>query len=266
MKTIREIFGTEKPIIGMVHLLPLIGTPYYDDNKYTPSIIEERALEEVQKLNSAGFDAILFANEGDRPYASNVGPEVLSLYSRVVYKVSRMVKLPFGVGVLMDPLATLAIGKTLEANFVRMYLSGVFAGTFGFQVIEPYKIMEYRKKIHAMDLPIFCTVAPHAAVSLDSRPIDEIIDSLIFMLTPEVILISGPRAGLPPDIAMVATLKERFPNQAIIISSGIDFSNAKEALKVSDGIIVGTSIKKDGVLWNPIDFERAKKFVDIIRK
>ncbi|RKL63692.1 SgcQ protein [Thermoanaerobacteraceae bacterium SP2] len=262
MTRVKEIFKKEKPIIGMVHLLPLPGTPYYD-NKYTPSMIEEEALKEAQKLKAAGFDAILFANEGDRPYESPVGPEVVSLYSRVAYKVSREVKLPFGIGVLMDTEATLALGKSLEADFVRMYLSGVFAGTFGFQALDPGKIIRYKKKINAMNLPVFCNVTPHAATSLDTRTIEEIVDSIILILKPEVILIPGPRAGLPPKMEIVSNLKNRFPDQDIIISSGISVENVKEALKVSDGVIVGTSIKKDGILWNHIDPERAKKFMEV---
>lgn len=264
MKKIQEIFNKEKPIIGMVHLLPLIGTPYYN-NKYTPSMIEDKALEEAEKLKIAGFDAILFANEGDRPYEHQVGPEIVSLYSRVVYSVTREIKLPFGVGVLMDPKATLALGKTLEANFVRMYVSGVFAGTFGFQSLDPGEIMRYRRKIEAMDLPIFCNVTPHAATALDTRTIEEVVDSMVLMINPEVILIPGPRAGLPPKLEIVSNLKEHFPDQDIIVSSGVCIENVKEILKISDGVIVGTSIKKDGVLWNPIDLERAKQFIDVAK-
>lgn len=264
MTVINDIFKKEKPLIGMVHLLPLIGTPYYD-NKNTPEMIEEAALKEAIKLKEAGFDGILFANEGDRPYLNTVGPEVISLYSRIVTVVSKEVNLPFGLGVLMDPYATLAMGKTLDAAFVRMYLSGVFAGTFGLQAMVPGEVMHYRKRIEAMNLPIFCNVTPHAGVSLDSRDIIEIVDSMILMLEPEVILIPGPRAGLPPKISMVAKLKDKFPEQEIIISSGISLENIKDALNVSNGVIVGTSLKKDNILWNPIDEEKAKRFVESVK-
>jgi len=33
-------------------------------------------------------------------------------------------------------------------------------------------------------------------------------------------------------------------------------------LKYADGVIVGTTIKKDGYLFNPIDYDRAKAFIE----
>lgn len=264
MSFISKIFKKEKPVIGMVHLLPLIGTPYYN-SKNTPSMIEEAAVREAEKLKKAGFDGFLFANEGDRPYLEGVGPEIVSLYSRIVTTISKEFDLPYGLGVLMDPFATLAMGKTLDASFVRMYLTGVFAGTFGLQTMSPGKVMHYRKSINAMDLPIFCNVTPHAGVSLDTRDLNEIVDSIIWMLEPEVILVPGPRAGLPPKISTVGMLKEKYPNQEIIISSGISIDNVKDILSVSDGVIIGTSLKKDNILWNEIDEDKAKRFIDIVK-
>jgi predicted TIM-barrel enzyme len=37
-------------------------------------------------------------------------------------------------------------------------------------------------------------------------------------------------------------------------------------LKIADGVIVGSSLKADGNTWNPVDPERAKRFMQIVKK
>jgi hypothetical protein len=37
-------------------------------------------------------------------------------------------------------------------------------------------------------------------------------------------------------------------------------------MKVADGAIVGTSLKVDGITWNPVDPKRARALVDAVRK
>lgn len=48
-----DIFGCNKPIIGMVHLRPLPGSPLYDPNKMDMDGIIETAINERQSLKKA---------------------------------------------------------------------------------------------------------------------------------------------------------------------------------------------------------------------
>src|SRR5206468_6204602 len=64
---LRELFGVEKPVIAMAHLPPMPGTPLYDEIGGPRAIVESVA-RDVEILTGSGFDAILFCNEGDRPY------------------------------------------------------------------------------------------------------------------------------------------------------------------------------------------------------
>ena len=47
--------------------------------------------------------------------------------------------------------------------------------------------------------------------------------------------------------------------------SGVTLANAKSFLRVADGIIVGSSLKKDGVLANPVDAKRVAALVKAVR-
>ena len=37
-----------------------------------------------------------------------------------------------------------------------------------------------------------------------------------------------------------------------------------EILAVADGLFVGTSLKRDGITWNPVDPERAERFMSAV--
>lgn len=259
----KKLFADQKAILGCVHLPPMPGSPYYKGMSVAE--MEEWALNDARCLVEAGFDGFVFANEGDRPYTAPVGPEVVAIYTRIVRTVVSQYPKPFGVGVLVDPLATLGLAKAVGADFVRMYISGVFAGVFGFHAHNPYEILSYRKRIAAEDIAIFLNITPHAGTSLDTRPVTEIVDSLFLVFEPDVLLVPGPRAGLAPDKNVVKQLRAKFPQHKLVVSSGVSVSNVKDYIDDVDGLIVGTALKENGVLWNPVAPERAKQFMDAVR-
>lgn len=261
MQNHKNTFSTDKPIIGCVHLTALPGTPHYDQ---TVSFFNqvERARREIIALQDAGFDAIVFANEGDRPYLSQVGPEIIASYTRIVSQTLDIVKVPYGCGVLVDPIAAISIAKAIDANFIRAYISGVYADMCGLNVFEPGKILRFKKMIGADDLNIYCYCDAHGGTSLDTRSQADIAYTAFSVLDPAGILVPGQHAGLAPNLREVEEIKHRFLDKPVMIASGITPSNVKEALRISDGMVVGTYVKRDGVLWNEVDPDRAKRFID----
>ena len=63
-----KIFGVKKPVIGMVHLRPLPGSPKYDPVNMGMKKIVETAVEEALKLEEAGVDGVQVENMWDIPY------------------------------------------------------------------------------------------------------------------------------------------------------------------------------------------------------
>jgi len=55
---LEELFGVEKPVIAMVHFLPLPGTPLYDEERGVAGIVESMA-EDIEKLLAGGVDSVL---------------------------------------------------------------------------------------------------------------------------------------------------------------------------------------------------------------
>lgn len=264
MEKHKKIFKTDKPIIGCVHLPALPGTPHYDPSMSFRDMVA-RAKREIVALQEAGFDAVIFANEGDRPYLSKVGPEIIASYTRIASQALDAVQVPYGCGVLVDPIAAISIAKALDATFIRAYISGVYADMCGLTVYNPGEIMRFRRNIGAEDVNIYCYCDAHGGSSLDTRSQADIADTAFSVLDPAGVLVPGQHAGLAPSFEEVEQMKQRFPDKPIMIASGVTPDNIKEALRISDGMVVGTYVKKDGILWNEVDPERAKRFIEAAR-
>ena len=52
----KKIFEVQKPIIGMIHLKPLPGSPNYDKNKFDMNAIVKYAVEEMTKEKLIGLN------------------------------------------------------------------------------------------------------------------------------------------------------------------------------------------------------------------
>lgn len=264
MEEHQRIFKCAKPIIGCLHLMPLPGTPYYDKNIAIEEHIE-RLIREAKVLMECGFDAVVFANEGDRPYLTTVGPEIIASYVRIVSAVLPYINVPYGCGVLIDPKASLAVAKAIGASFIRTYVSNSFEGTFGHQSFTPGEVFRYQRQIGAEDVKVYTYFEAHAGVCLDTRSVEAQVSSGLASFPIAGMLMGGPRAGLPPEISEFAKLKQSFPDIPLILGSGANENNIHEMLKFADGVIVGTTMKKDGYLYNEIDPMRAQAFIKAAR-
>jgi membrane complex biogenesis BtpA family protein len=127
---LKETFGSAKPIIAMVHLPPLPGSPLHDPEGGIRKIIDAAA-GDITALQEAGIDAIMFGNEGDRPYLLKASPLTLAAYAFILGKLKSMVRVPFGVDYLWDPVASVALGIASGARFAREIFTGVYDSDMG---------------------------------------------------------------------------------------------------------------------------------------
>ena len=79
-------------------------------------------------------------------------------------------------------------------------------------------------------------------------------------------LISGPITGTPTDIAGLRAAKAAVPAAPVLANTGVTAGTVAEILAVTDGAIVGTTLKRDAVTWNPVDPGRAATFMAAARR
>ena len=67
------------------------------------------------------------------------------------------------------------------------------------------------------------------------------------------------------DAAVHVPVRQAVLEAFILVGSGVDEANAKKLLSMADGAIVGTSLRRDGLVTNRLDPERVKGMAEIIR-
>jgi membrane complex biogenesis BtpA family protein len=259
-----KMFGKTKTIVGMAHFPPLPGSPLYDDTLGIDYLVD-RIANDVNNLQEGGVDAIMFCNENDRPYKLDANYATAATMGFVIGKVSKDLKVPHGIDVLWDPFAAIALAKATKAQFVREILTGVYVSDMGFWNTSVGEVYRYKKLLDANGVKVFFNISAEFAYSLDRRPIEEVAKSVAFSSLADVILVSGPMTGAPPNVEMIERVKKNV-SVPVFVNTGVNENNVEELLKVADGAIVGTYFKKDGITWNPVDKERVLRLMDKVNK
>lgn len=255
--------GVSKPLIAMAHLPALPGTPLYDARAGVEGMVD-RVRRDVELLVDAGFDAVMFCNENDRPYELHAGPESAAVMARVVTEC-RPVSIPFGVDFLWDPRIALAVAVATGASFLREVTSGVWESDMGLWNTDAAAILRERRRLDS-DVAILMNVAPEFASPIGTRTFPQIARSTVVSSLADAILVSGPMAGAGPSVDVLREVREAVPADVpVILNTGARAETIGSMLELADGCIVGSSLKVDGYTWNPVDSDRANRFVDAAR-
>jgi membrane complex biogenesis BtpA family protein len=265
MSRFRSIFpGVAKPLIAMAHVPPLPGTPLYDANAGVEGLIDH-VKRDVAVLLEGGFDAILFCNEGDRPYQLHAGLEASAVMTRVATEC-RPTDRPFGVDFLWDAQCALAIAVGSGASFMREVITGSWESDMGPWNPDAATLLRNRHNFGRDDLAIFANVTPEFASSIGKRSPAEMAKSTVVSSLADVILVSGPMAGSEPDVETVESVRAAVDSAVpVLLNTGAKSATIAQYLKFADGCIVGSDLKRDGYTWNEVDSERVKRFIDAAR-
>ena len=258
-----ERFGTARPILAMCHLPALPGRPRHDQAAGM-GLIVDRLAHDLPILHEAGVDGLLFCNEADLPYQLQVGPEIPAAMAAAIALLRTEIRVPFGVNVVWDPRASLAVARATGATFVREVFTGVYESDHGIMQPDFGAIAAYRTAIGADDVLLFCNITPEFASSLGRRTIAERAQGAAF-LGADVILISGQITGTPIDLSELRSAVAAVPGTPVLANTGVRTETVAEILAFADGALVGTTLKRDGVTWNPVDRDRAMRFMDAVR-
>ncbi len=264
MNWLRTELGTEKPIIAMCHMPALPGDPDYDRTAGMQHVVDF-VRRDAAALQGGGVDAIMFSNESSLPYLTNVDPITVAAMARVIGEVRREITVPFGVNVLWDPRASIDLAVSVEASFVREIFTGVYGSDFGLWNTDCGAVVRHRKAVAGENVRLIFNVVPEAAAYLGDRSLTELTRSTVFNARPDGLCVSGLTAGVETSADQLRIVKEAAGDTPVFANTGVHVSNVASLLSVADGAIVGTSFKEDGYIWNAVDPDRVRSFMDTAR-
>ena len=218
------LFGKGKIFIGVIHLPPLPGSPRWAGDMAS---VLERAEREAQVLEQGGANGIIVENFGDAPFRiGRVEPETVAAMTRAVDRVCQVTSLPVGVNMLRsDAISALAVAVAAGARFIRVNVHyGTMAADEGVVTGEAFETLRRRRLLDA--------------------------DSNVAILA-DVLVKHAVPLGEP-------VVRKAVPDRLLLVGSGVDANNAAQFLTHADGAIIGTSLKQDGRIANPIDPERVR--------
>ncbi len=262
---LQQIFNTTQPIIGVVHLLPLPTSARWGGSL---SAIIDRAEQEAVALASGGVNSIIVENFFDAPFPkSRVDPAVVSAMTTVVSRLRELVSMPIGINVLRnDSLSAMAIASCTGAAFIRVnVLSGVMATDQGLIEGCAHELLRYRRELGS-DVKIIADVLVKHAQPLSSSDITTAVHETIDRGLADAIIISGLTTGNPPSLEDLKLARLAAGNTPMIIGSGASFDNIGSLMQHADGVIVSSSLKRQGKIENSIDPIRVSQFVEAMRQ
>jgi len=254
----------EKPIIGVVHLKPLPGTPLY---KGDLGEILERALKDAEALYAGGVDGIIVENYGDKPFTIRVkNPLTLTAFTIVAYEVRRKFNdIYLGVNILRNSgVEAFAVAYNIGADFIRVNnLCQVLVSSEG--VIYPIarELIGLRERLRAQ-IKVLADINVKHAYSLDKRAIEEIAKDCTERCLADALIVTGPRTGAEVDVEELFRVKKAVL-KPVIVGSGVNIENIDRFWKIADGFIIGSFFKKDGKTENPVDYGRVLRFMNYIK-
>jgi len=265
-------FPREKSLIGMIHVAALPGSPR---SKASPGAIVAQAAREATLLLESGFDALLIENMHDCPYVQGPHqPHIVSVMTAVAIAVREVApSLPLGVQVLATGNAeALAVALAASASPTRKPspLTFIRCENFVFSHVadegllptaEAGPLLRYRKSIDAEHIAIFTDIKKkHAshAITADLSISDTAKAAQFF--GSDGLIVTGPATAMPVNRSDLAEVRES-SSLPVLVGSGVTPESVGELFELADALIVGSSIKKDGVWSNPLDPKRCRKLV-----
>lgn len=236
----------EKTLIGMLHLLPLPGSPLFAGNFRQ---VINTAIEDALALRDGGADAILVENYGDVPYYVRHVPIItIVAMGHIIDTIkSRLDQdFPIGVNVQFDAYeAELALAAVNEAAFIRIegFVDTLITDT-GLVMPCAAEVTRLRRYTCLGNVQIWADVQVKETQVLGNRSVVESARSAVKNLA-DAVVVTGTTTGASPSVEIVKAIKETV-SVPVIVGSGVNASNARQLLRYADAAIVGTSLKEKG--------------------
>jgi membrane complex biogenesis BtpA family protein len=255
------IFSAAKKIlIGVVHLKPLPGSPRFSGSMRD---IINFAVADARAYERGGAHAVFIENFGDVPFTkTSVAPETIAAMTAAGCAIRAAVKLPVGFNVLRnDAKAALALCAACGGDFIRVNVhTGAMLTDQGLIEGDACDTVRYRAQV-CPSAGIFADVHVKHAVPLGDWSLEDAAHDTVERGLADALIVSGVGTGQAADIEDVEHVRRACPRTKLLLGSGVNAANVKNYLRFADGVIVGSSLKRDGKLAHPVDAKRVAALV-----
>ena len=258
---IDTIWPDRPPSIGMVHLLPLPGSPSWSGSM---AAVLDRAIADAHTLAAAGFDGLIVENYADVPFfAETVGAETVAAMTAAALAVAEATELPLGINVLRnDAAAALGVAVAVGARFVRVNVhTGVMFTDQGVIEGRAASTLRLRRALDA-EVAILADVhvkhaTPPCGLDLEAASADAWHRGRA-----DALIVSGVGTGAPTELGHVDRARAAVPAAPVLIGSGVRPENVAHALMHADGAVIGSAVMVGGLAGAGVDADRARAMVE----
>lgn len=267
MATILDsIFGTAHPVIGVVHLLPLPGSPRWGGSL---DRVLDRAVADSRALKAGGAHGAIVENYGDLPFVpGNIEAATVASMTAALRACVEATRLPFGVNCLRnDAPSALAVALAGGGRFVRANVhTGAMVTDQGILQGRAAETMRDRTRLRAGHIAVFADILVKHASGFDARDPRRAVRDVVERGLADVVIMTGSATGSKPDLREVALARDEMPATPLLVASGIEPLDLPIVAQLADGLIVGTSLKKGGRTANPVDPAKVRELVKAAKR
>lgn len=249
------MFGRDKSaFVGMVHLLPLPGSPRWGGD--IDSVLSA-AVRDAERLVSGGCDALIVENMGDNPWLKGVvSPATVAAMTRAVERVVAL-GLPTGVQVLAGANSqALGVAVATGADFLRVEgFAYAHVADEGWIDACAGPLLRERAALGS-SVGIWTDVQKkHAAHAVTGDlSLEELAHGTAFAGA-DVLIATGSSTGVATDPADLLAMKAA--GVPVAIGSGVTPERIP-GLRAADAVIVGSWLKESGDWRRPVDVDRVR--------
>ncbi|MCM3905788.1 MAG: BtpA/SgcQ family protein [Pyrinomonadaceae bacterium] len=261
-----SLFPIPKPVIGVIHVGALPGTP---NNIQTVTELITSARREAKLYHESGIDGIAIENMHDVPYLrGEVGPEIVAAMTAIALEVKSEVPLPVGIQILAGAnIEAMAVAHAAGLDFIRAEgYAYAHVADEGLIQASAAKLLRYRRMIGAERVQVWADVKKkHSAHAITADVSLGTTAHTVEFMGAVCVIVTGNVTGEPPrpDDVKEARAHCGLP---VILGSGITAENITDFYGEADGFIVGSTFKVDGLWSNTIDPSRVARFMNVVSK
>ena len=261
-----RLFDSPKPVIGMIHVGALPGTPAsaFPLGKIIAAAVREARIYRDARESMAWRSKTCTTS----PYLRGaVGPEIVASMSLVAQAVKTEFRGVTGIQILAAAnREALAVAQAAGLDWVRVE-GFAFAHVADEGIIDSCaaELLRYRKQIGADKIQVWADIKKkHSSHAITADiSLGETAHAAEFMRA-DALIVTGPVTGKPPQPADVLEAKN-YSSLPVMLGSGMAADNIAGFLPAADGFIIGSAFKRGGHWKNPVDAGRVRAFLKRIK-